>query len=124
MPHARQKTGGLGEAAARTFLERHGYEILAQNWHAGRWGEIDIIAIKEGELVFVEVKARRGTGFGYPEEAVTRAKQDKLKGAAQAFLISHPHLPQSARFDVLAIMLSTGEQVIEVKHYKSISLLA
>ena len=119
MPHLRQRTGAVGEAAARAFLEKQGYTILAQNWHAGRWGEIDIIAQQGDELVFVEVKARRGAGFGYPEEAVNRAKQAKLRGAGQAYLTSHPQLPQKARFDVIALVLTKPGQVFDLKHYRA-----
>ncbi|MDP3986196.1 MAG: YraN family protein [Candidatus Veblenbacteria bacterium] len=121
MPHARQKTGGLGEAAARSYLEERGYVVLAQNWHAGRWGEIDIVAQEGNELIFVEVKTRRGAGFGYPEEAVNRAKQAKLRGAAQAYLTAHPHLPQQPRFDVVAIVLSERGEVEDIKHFRCLT---
>ncbi len=120
MPHRRQKTGNTGEVVARTYLEEQGYFILAQNWHAGRWGEIDIIAQKDGELVFVEVKSRRGTGFGKPEEAVNKLKQAKLRGAGQAYITAHPQLSQRVRFDVIAILLSPADDAIELKHYKSV----
>lgn len=121
MPHARQRTGGIGEAAARAYLEGQGYIILDQNWHAGRWGEIDIIAQQGDELIFVEVKSRRGTGFGNPEEAVNSAKQKKLMGAAQSFLIAHPHLPQKTRFDVIAVLLSPADEIQDVQHFKRLT---
>ncbi|HLD86009.1 MAG TPA: YraN family protein [Patescibacteria group bacterium] len=123
MPHLRQRTGAVGEAAARAFLEKQGYTILAQNWHAGRWGEIDIIAQEQEEIVFIEVKSRRGFGFGNPEEAVNRAKQGKLQGAGQAYLTAHPQLPQSARFDVLAVLLSAAGEVQEIKHFKRLTFV-
>jgi len=120
MPHQRQKTGTVGEAVARAYLESCGYLILTQNWHAGRWGEIDIVASKGDELVFVEVKTRRGIGFGNPEEAVNKTKQAKLQGAGQAYLTAHPQLSQKARFDVVAILLSPTDEVIDLKHYQAI----
>lgn len=119
MPHQRQKTGRAGEEVAQIYLERQGYLILTKNWHAGRWGEIDLVAQKGKELVFVEVKSRRGFMFGTPEEAVNRFKQEKLRGAGQAYLLAHPQLPQQARFDVIAILLSTTNEVLELKHYQS-----
>ena len=121
MPHARQQTGSLGESAAADFLVNHGYEILTHNWHAGRWGEIDIVAQQGDEIVFVEVKSRKGTGFGNPEDAVTIAKQKKLQGAAQAFLLAHPHLPQKARFDVVAVLLAPDDSLQEIKHFKGLT---
>lgn len=115
MPHQRQRTGSIGEAAVEAYLVGQGYIVLDKNWHAGRWGEIDIIAQAGDELVFIEVKTRRGVGFGNPEDAVTAHKQDKLKGAAQAYLTSHPHLPQQSRFDVVAVILSADDAVVDIR---------
>lgn len=121
MPHQRQKTGTIGEAAVETYLVNQGYTILDKNWHAGRWGEIDIIATLGDQLIFIEVKTRRGVGFGNPEDAVNRAKQEKLKGAAQSYLTSHPHLPQQARFDVAAVILSSSDQVEDIKVFPGLT---
>lgn len=117
MPHVRQQLGSQGEAVAREQLERQGFSIIAQNWHAGRYGELDLIALHGAELVFVEVKTRRGTDFGQPEEAVTKLKQAKLKAAAQAFLMTHPQLPQAYRIDVVAVVLAPSGEVNDFKHY-------
>ncbi len=103
MPHDRQRFGSSGEAQARDFLVELGYVVVAENWHAGRYGELDLVALDAGTLVFVEVKTRRGVGFGRPEEAVNTAKQAKLRLAAEAFRLAHPQLPQEFRFDVVAI---------------------
>jgi len=118
MPHARQQLGQAGEAAAVSYLEGLGYEILAQNWHAGRYGEIDIVAQDGVALVVIEVKARQSIGFGYPEEAVNKTKQDKLRSAAQAYVLAHPQLPAELRFDVVAVVLTPGGEVMELKHYR------
>lgn len=118
MPHQRQTLGALGEKVAQEYLERLGYKKVAQNWHAGRYGEIDLIMIDGNELVFVEVKTRASADFGYPEQAVNIFKQKKLIGAAQAFLSQHPQLPTIPRFDVIAILLSTGNKITDIKHYK------
>lgn len=121
MPHARQHTGTAGEQAAKAYLEKIGYVVIGQNWHAGHYGEIDIIAVKDDELFFVEVKARRGVNFGFPEEAVTKTKQQKLRGAAQAYLLAHPQLPQQVSFEVVAILLSPANEVLDLKHYRALS---
>lgn len=121
MPHKRQQTGDIGEAAAKNYLESQGYLVLAQKWHAGRWGEIDLVAQKDDEIIFVEVKTRRGVGFGNPEDAVNRAKQEKLRGAGQAYLTAHPQLPQKASIDVVAILLSPTDEVADLKHYQAIN---
>jgi len=93
--------GGESEGKACRFLKEQGYRILARNWRT-RMGEVDIIA-REGEiLVFVEVKARSGNGFGGPEAAVDSAKQRRIISAALSFMeLTHCDLPM--RFDVVAI---------------------
>ena len=121
MPHQRQLIGQIGETAAVDYLTQAGYSIVARNWHAGRYGEIDIIARYGDQLVLVEVKTRSSIYFGFPEEAVNKRKQFKLQGAAQAFILSHPHLPQEVRFDVIAIVLSPDHKIADFKHFKGIN---
>jgi len=86
MPHQRQKTGTVGEAVARAYLESCGYLILTQNWHAGRWGEIDIVASKGDELVFVEVKTRYSHEYGLPVESMTPWKIKHILKTAKFYL--------------------------------------
>ena len=78
-------TGRAGEAAAAALLRRSGYKIIERNFRV-REGEIDIVAEHSGDLVFVEVKARRSGAFGKPEESVTEAKKARLVAAAQAYM--------------------------------------
>ena len=66
------------------------------------YGEIDIIAILEGVLVFCEVKRRSGKLHGAPSEAVTPAKQRKIIRAAEIYLARHP-VEMPMRFDVIEI---------------------
>ncbi len=94
--------GEKGEDAACRFLKTRGYQIVARNWRA-RVGEIDIIARDGDVLVFVEVKARSGDGFGGPEAAVHPGKQRRLIRTAMAFMASTQcDLPM--RFDVVAML--------------------
>ncbi|HLP17986.1 MAG TPA: YraN family protein, partial [Bacteroidota bacterium] len=73
-----------------------------------RHGEIDLIVQDHDELVFVEVKTRRGTRFGLPEEAVTPLKQHLLKRTAEGYLWLH-HLERTpCRFDVLSVTTENG----------------
>ena len=92
-----------GEVAAKRYLEEKGYRILAENY-AGRMGEIDIIA-KDGDvLVFVEVKARESTAFGYPIEAVTPLKVKKIALTAKQFLVQKRLMGAAVRFDVIEVL--------------------
>lgn len=118
MPHTRQVLGAAGERAAERYLVDLGYVVLERNWHAGRYGEIDIVAQEGDTLVVVEVKTRHGTGFGNPEDAVNGVKQAKLQGAAQAYLLAHPHLPQAVRIDVVAVIMAPDGELLELKHYR------
>ena len=103
------------EDLAARFYERSGYEIVARNWHC-REGELDIVAIMTSVAVaiiaVVEVKARATSSFGSPLEAITRAKQKKLRIATTKFLATRPELRGEIRFDVVAVL---GTQ-LEVLH--------
>ncbi len=93
------------EDLAEEYLRGRGCVILARNWRA-RAGEIDIVARDGRELVFVEVKGKRGLGWGRPEEMVGRRKAGKIIGAALAWMADNPGAGGSCRFDVVAIVAS------------------
>jgi putative endonuclease len=101
--------GKTGEELACSELRRRGFEIIYRNWRNGHH-EIDIIAIKEKAIHFVEVKTRHSLKFGYPEEAVTKKKFDNLKRAAVAFLTSHPN-KNRIQFDVLSVLCINGKPI-------------
>src|SRR5947209_4231245 len=82
---ARRQLGASGERVAANWLEARGYRILARNWRCP-YGELDLIAEQNGEIIFVEVKTRRGATHGAPEEAITPAKRVRLIAAAQTYL--------------------------------------
>lgn len=89
------------EDTACRFLKQEGYRIIARNWRT-KTGEVDIIARDGDILVFVEVKARTGDGFGGPESAVDLPKQRRLISAALRFM-EKTHCDLPARFDVVAV---------------------
>ena len=90
------------EDAAAEFLRRRGYKIAQRNFTT-RLGEIDIVAVDEGLVVFVEVKSRVSSEYGPPEMAVDGRKQAKLRRIAQLFLERHKLLDTPCRFDVVAL---------------------
>jgi putative endonuclease len=81
--------GMEGENLAETWLKEKGYRILHRNWRYSYY-EIDIIAVKNKILSFIEVKARNASPFGYPEDSVTKKKFKNLQRAADQFLFLHP----------------------------------
>ena len=105
--------GCRSETQAARYLEGLGYTIVSRNVRTPL-GEIDIIAKEGGEIVFVEVKARRSLLFGRPEEAVGKRKQRTLCRAALYWLKAQGAMSVSARFDVVAIVASGKNQEIEV----------
>lgn len=66
-------------------LEQHGFETVAQNWHCPE-GEVDVVAQKGGEWYFVEVRTRRGTRYGAPEESLTPRKRARMEAVARRYL--------------------------------------
>lgn len=104
--------GQAGEDLAARWYAEHGYEIVARNWQwreggTGRRidGEVDIIAVGFGIVVFCEVKSRADGRFGGPFAAVTPRKQERLRRLAVAWLAEHrqPRGRMAVRFDVAAV---------------------
>lgn len=104
--HWRQRLGRAAEALAARHLEARGCTVLDRRYRATA-GEIDLV-VRDGRTVaFVEVKARRGVGKGYPAEAVDARKRRRIVGVARAWLDEHgPAGP--LRFDVVAVRVGGG----------------
>lgn len=113
--------GRLGENQAVLALKKQGYKILERNYRAGRWGEIDIIALHRGELVFAEVKTRASSVYGHPTDAITRHKFQAMLRAAQYYQLTHDHLPEPVRIDVVSISTSQG-RIEELVIYQAVDL--
>ena len=115
------KVGTFGEDVAASFLSKKGYKILQRNFKA-RYGELDIIAIHNKTLVFIEVKTRTSLRFGTPEEAITPRKLHELVQTAQYYVILHPELPTLMRIDVIGIMMDEiTEEVQRITHTENIT---
>ncbi len=93
--------GKQGEAWAAAYLTGRGYSILHCNWRYSHY-EIDIIALKNNVLHFVEVKSRSSKSFGLPEDGVTKKKFQRLLQAADEFLFQHPQY-RHVQYDILSI---------------------
>lgn len=101
------RRGAEAEQRAATYLAARGLRLLARNWRC-RLGEIDLVFLDGGTLVFVEVRARRSKGFGGAAESITTAKRARLRRAAEAYLAQSGHRGP-CRFDAVLI---EGEQLI------------
>lgn len=95
-------TGQWAEDQAARHLEAHGLRLVSRNFRC-RLGEIDLIMNDGAILVFVEVRFRRSDRYGAGFESVTRAKQQRLIGAAHAYLARHAAGDRRCRFDVVSV---------------------
>lgn len=93
--------GKKGERIASRYLREKGYRVLEENWRF-RQTEIDLIAMHDGVMVFVEVKTRASDRFGPPEEAVTLKKQQYLQRASAAY-INWKRFEDELRFDIISV---------------------
>lgn len=120
MKKLKWQLGKQGEDLACRYLQSHGYRILQRNFKI-RYGELDIIAIIDKTLVFVEVKTRIGKEFGLPEEAVTPRKLREVTQTALLYKSLHPELPEALRIDVIGIELNENEEVLHLNHVISVT---
>jgi putative endonuclease len=110
---AKEAVGAYGERVAVRALESAGYAVVDRNWRC-RAGEIDVVAMRGGVVVFVEVKCRRSSAFGPPALAVTPVKAAHLRAAATAWLTAHALDDAAVRFDVISVLRPpTGAASVE-----------
>jgi len=98
----RKNIGNKGEELATNFLYANGYNVLHRNYRIGR-AEVDIIAENNSTLIFFEVKTRKNNIFGYPEEFVSEAQQERIHYVAEEYAIEN-NWNGEIRFDILAII--------------------
>ncbi len=110
----RQRLGKWGESVAALQLEDKGYQILDRNWRCAQ-GEIDLVALDGEEVVFVEVKTRRGRQMGSPEEGLTQQKGQRLIELAQLYLVERDIEPDW-RIDLVAVELDSSGKLTRCEH--------
>jgi putative endonuclease len=120
---ARVARGKWAEDLVSRWYEQHGYVIVARNWRSKR-GELDVVACRDGVLVVCEVKARASNAFGTPAEAVTPAKQLKVRRATADFrtslresndpLFTLVKNAQKVRFDVACVLGTQLEMLQDI----------
>ncbi|MCL1903671.1 MAG: YraN family protein [Oscillospiraceae bacterium] len=111
--------GDFGEIAVTDYLLKRGYKIVESNYRK-RQGEIDIIAVQNKEIVFIEVKTRKFGSMTDALEAVTYEKRRKIIRTAYAFIKENPRFTNmNARFDVAGVVITTDSvpQLLELNYY-------
>lgn len=111
----KQIEGKYGEDEATKFLRGLGYEIICNNFRCMQ-GEIDIIAIDNEEIVFIEVKTRSNTRYGEAREAVNIKKKQHILNSAMYYLYKSGLEDALVRIDVIEVYTKRDEVVI--KHIK------
>ena len=114
-------TGNCGEDAATEYLKKNKYKIIARNYR-NKCGEIDIIARKGEDLVFVEVKTRSSSEFGTPAQAVTYYKKRNFVNTAKWYLMEN-ETDLNIRFDIIEVfgMFNGTEFITEnINHFEQV----
>jgi|SRR3989344_6852262 len=114
--------GKRGEDIAEKFLQDRGFKILDRNFQ-NKFGEIDLVAVDEDTLVFVEVKTRYSDKFGKPEEAVTPRKVRKIIKAGQYYrnFKKDLDLPELERIDVVALGLKADGEIKRIELIENVT---
>lgn len=100
--------GVAGEDAAVRYLEGIGFHVQHRNWRTSFY-ELDIIAVRDNAIHFIEVKTRHSLKYGHPEEHVSRKKLDNIKKAAAYYLSINPYWKR-IQFDILSVTRLYGKR--------------
>jgi len=103
MTRQRRAVGAYGERIAARHLQDQGFVVLSRNWRCAD-GELDLVLRDGEEVVFCEVKTRRGTRFGTPSEAVDHRKVRRLRQLAVRWMAETGVRPHGIRFDVVEVL--------------------
>jgi putative endonuclease len=118
MPDTRKQQGQRGEQAALAYLQEQGYSLVNKNWRHAT-GEIDLIMQHGDELVFVEVRSKRGN-IGFAAESVNANKQARLVALAYTYLEqANTPAQQAWRIDVIAISIGPQGQISQIEHLRN-----
>ena len=101
----KREIGTLGEDIPCENLLKNKYEILNRNFYT-KFGEIDIVARKKDELVFIEVKAKSNNNYGYPSESVNALKRKRIISSAKYYLLKNNISNLQCRFDIIEVYLN------------------
>ena len=112
-----KQLGDIGEAAASAYLRARRYVIRERQYRCPM-GEIDLIAERDGVLVFIEVKTRKTLRYGYPAAAVNLRKQKKIILTATWYLQEHPPSERCCRFDVLEVY-AAADGSCQIRQYEN-----
>ncbi|MFH0856523.1 MAG: YraN family protein [bacterium] len=111
--------GNYGEKLALKYLVKNGYNILETHFF-GRFGEIDIIATKDGKIHFIEVKSRTTDFCGSPEEGMTATKIKRVFKTCSLYIYKKKLQTDNYQVDLIAIKIDKDSKKALIRHYKGI----
>lgn len=109
--------GALGEHYAAKYLRYENYKIKAANFKT-YVGEIDLVALKDGELCIIEVKTRQLDGLTSPADAVNARKQGNIKSAASVYINNCAPEHKKVRYDIIEVFVE-GKELKNINHIKN-----
>ncbi|MCF7845493.1 MAG: YraN family protein [Candidatus Pacebacteria bacterium] len=117
--YSKQKVGIRGEDVACRYLQENGFQVLERNYKT-KYVEMDLVALKDDEVVFVEVRTKTGERFGSPEETIKKDKIRRLKRGAVGYA-QRKNYEGQYRIDLICVVLNNQGEVERVTHYEDIS---
>jgi putative endonuclease len=114
------KIGVVGEKIASNFLLKNGYKLLNKNYRT-KYGEIDLIALKNNVIHFIEVKTKTSNLPIYPYEAVNDKKITKIKHVINIYLKNMNYEDKKLSIDVFSIILDKDNEIKDLKIFENIT---
>lgn len=117
-----RKIGAQGEEIAASFLSGRGFKIIEKNYST-KFGEIDLVTVKNNVLRFVEVKLKKGDFFGTPEEMIGVNKLGRVQRMAEYYLIDKPEeakVYDNYSIDAVCIVIDENGEVERINLYENI----
>lgn len=121
MKYLNKQVGTTGEKISINFLVNNGYSIIMENFFSPL-GEIDIIAIKDNYLCFIEVKTRYNMKYGLPIESITLKKQKRIISTAKYFICQNNLHNFYCRFDAIEVIFTPNSNTPSINHIKNLFL--
>lgn len=114
-----QKIGEFGETLAKNYLIRHGYKIIDANVKLS-YQELDIVALKNGQTIFVEVKTRISQFYGPAENAFQFTKLERFRRGMEMYISSKNLYVEQIRADLITVDIDHIKKTAKIKHYKDV----
>ena len=114
----KRELGKIGEDIAADFLKKRGIKLIKRNYFT-KYGEIDLIGIKNETIIFTEVKLRNNSSFGLPIEGITKNKFNRYQQVAQTFLSENNINYENIRFDVICLYSLNNNKEYKVEWLKN-----